>query len=98
VRLESRLRGKRMVALLRRRVVLAAVALAAFATLLPGGWTASVHDGDGQAILLLAVVGMFRRVVARRLRFQTDRSLRGVRRRGRGISGGESPHAFTRVD
>lgn len=43
----------------RRRLILAAAALAAFSTVLPWGWTASIHDGDGQVILLLAAVGAF---------------------------------------
>jgi len=52
------LRRKHILAL-RRRLILAAAALAAFATVLPWEWTASVHDGDGQVILVLAAVGMF---------------------------------------
>lgn len=52
------MRRKQILAL-RRRLILAAAALAAFATVLPGEWTASVHDGDGQVILVLAAVGMF---------------------------------------
>jgi hypothetical protein len=58
VRFESRLRRKHILAL-RRRLILAAAALAAFATVLPWEWTASVHDGDGQVIIVLAAVGIF---------------------------------------
>jgi hypothetical protein len=58
VRLESRLRRKHILAL-RRRLILAAAVLAAFAIVLPWGWTAGVHDGDGQVILVLAALGMF---------------------------------------
>ena len=57
MRLESR-RRKHILAL-RRLLILAAAVLAAFATVLPWGLTAGVHDGDGQVILVLAVVGMF---------------------------------------
>jgi hypothetical protein len=58
VRLESGLRRKQMLAV-RRWVILAAALLAAFATVLPWGWTGDVNDGDGQVILLLAAVGIF---------------------------------------
>jgi hypothetical protein len=43
---------------LRRRLILASAVLAVFATVLPSGWTAGVHDGDGQVILILAATGM----------------------------------------
>ena len=58
MRFAGRLRRKQILAL-RRRLILAAAALASFATVLPWEWTASVHDGDGQVILVLAAVGMF---------------------------------------
>lgn len=41
------------------RLILAAAVLAVFATVLPWGWTAGVHAGDGQVIVVLAAVGMF---------------------------------------
>ena len=55
---ESRSRRKHLLAL-RRRLILAAAVLAVFATVLPWGWTAGVHDGDGQVILILAATGTF---------------------------------------
>jgi hypothetical protein len=58
MQLESRLRRKHILAL-RRWLILAAAVLAVFATVLPWGWTAGVHAGDGQVVLVLAVVGMF---------------------------------------
>jgi hypothetical protein len=57
VRFESRLRRKHVLAL-RRRLILASAVLAVFATVLPWGWSAGVHDGDGQVILILAATGM----------------------------------------
>jgi hypothetical protein len=58
VRFESRFRRKQILAL-RRWLILAAAVLAVFATVLPWGWTAGVHAGDGQVIVVLAAVGMF---------------------------------------
>src|SRR6266511_3732563 len=58
VQFESRSRRARLLAL-RRRLILAAAVLAVFATVLPWGWTAGVHDGDGQVILILAATGTF---------------------------------------
>ena len=58
VRFESRSRRKQILAL-RRRLILAAAVLAFFATVLPWGWTAGVHTGDGQVIIVLAAVGIF---------------------------------------
>jgi hypothetical protein len=58
VRFESGLRRKQTLAF-RRWLIMAAATLAAFATLLPWGWTAGVHAGDGRMILVVAAVGMF---------------------------------------
>jgi hypothetical protein len=58
MRFESRSRRKQILAL-RRWLILAAAVLAVFATVLPWGWTAGVHAGDGQVIVVLAAVGMF---------------------------------------
>src|SRR6266508_728719 len=58
VQFESRSRRKHILAL-RRRLIVAAAVLAVFATVLPWGWTAGVHAGDGQVILVLAAIGMF---------------------------------------
>jgi hypothetical protein len=58
VRFESGSRRKQILAL-RRRLILAAAVLAFFATVLPWGWTAGVHTGDGQVIVVLVAVGIF---------------------------------------
>ena len=58
MRFESRWRRKQILAL-RRWLIQAAAVLAVFATVLPWGWTAGVHAGDGQVIVVLTVVGMF---------------------------------------
>ena len=58
MRFESRSRRKHILAL-RRRLILAAAVLAFFATVLPWGWTAGVHTGDGQVIVVLVAVGIF---------------------------------------
>ena len=43
----------------RRRLIVAAASLSAFATVIHSGWTVSVDSADGRMILLLAALGVF---------------------------------------